>query len=434
MDWRSHYQARRLNAAEAVRHIQSGDRVVTGHACAEPTALIDAMVANAHAYTDVEIVHMVPMGPAKYCAEGMETSFRHNSIFAGPPTRKAIDAGRADFTPIFFSQVPRLLRTTLPVDVALIQVTPPDTHGYCSLGVSVDYTKAAAEAARTVIAQVNPRLPRTLGDSFLHVSEIDYFVDVELPVIELPRPPIGEVEAAIGRNCAELIRDGDTLQLGIGAIPDAVLAELGDKRDLGIHSEMLSDGVLDLIESGVVNNRRKTLHAGQCVVTFLMGSGRLYDFVHDNPMIYMAPVDYVNDPRMIAQNDNMVAINSCIQVDLRGQVVSSSVGLRQISGIGGQADFVRGATLSRGGRSIMAMPSTAKGGMASKIVPFIDQGAAVSTSQVDVDYVVTEFGIARLWGRTMRDRARQLIAVAHPDFRDELNAEYERRFGRLVLV
>jgi 4-hydroxybutyrate CoA-transferase len=434
MDWRSHYQARLLTAAEAVRHIESGDRVATGHACAEPTVLIDAMVDNADAYTDVEIVHMVPMGPARYCDEGMETSFRHNSIFAGASTRKAIDAGRADFTPIFFSQVPRLLRTALPVDVALVQVTPPDAHGYCSLGVSVDYTKAAAEEARTVIAQVNPQLPRTLGDAFLHVTEIDYFVEADLPVIELPRAPIGEVEAAIGRNCAELIQDGDTLQLGIGAIPDAVLAELGGKRDLGVHSEMLSDGILDLIEAGVVNNRRKTLHPGQCVVTFLMGSRRLYDFVDDNPMIYMAPVDYVNDPRMIAQNDNMVAINSCIQVDLRGQVVSSSVGLRQISGIGGQADFVRGATLSRGGRSIMAMPSTAKGGKASKIVPFIDQGAAVSTSQVDVDYVVTEFGIARLWGRTMRDRAQQLIAIAHPDFRDELNAEYERRFGRLALV
>lgn len=434
MDWRSHYRARLTSAAAAVQHIQSGDRVVTGHACAEPAVLIEAMVANACAYTDVEIVHMVPMGPAAYCAEGMERSFRHNAIFAGGSTRKAIEAGRADFTPVFFSQVPRLLRTALLVDVALVQVSPPDEHGYCSLGVSVDYTKAAAETARTVIAQVNPHMPRTLGDSFLHVTQIDHFVETDVPVIELPPPPIGEVEAAIGRNCARLVRDGDTLQLGIGAIPDAVLKELGDKKDLGIHSEMFSDGVVDLIEAGVINNARKTLHPGRCVVTFLMGTRRLYDFVDNNPMIQMAPVDYVNDPRVIAQNDNLVSINSCIQVDLIGQVVSSSVGLRQISGIGGQADFVRGATMSRGGRTIMAMPSTAQGGRTSKIVPFIDEGASVSTGRCDVDYVVTEHGVAQLWGRTLRARAEQLIAIAHPDFREELTEEYERRFARLALV
>lgn len=434
MDWRNHYRARLTSAAAAVQHIKSGDRVVTGHACGEPGVLVDAMVANAPAYTDVEIVHMVPMGPAKFCAEGMEGSFRHNSLFAGGPTRKAIEAGRADFTPVFFSQVPKLLRTSLPVDVALVQVSPPDGHGYCSLGVSVDYTKAAAEAATTVIAQVNPQMPRTLGDSFLHVSEIDHFVEVDAPIAELPVPSIGSVEAAIGRNCAELVRDGDTLQLGIGAIPDAVLRELREKNDLGVHSEMLSDGILDLIESGVVTNSRKTLLPGRCVVTFLMGSRRLYDFVDDNQMIHMAPVDYVNDPRVIAQNDNLVSINSCVQVDLIGQVVSSSIGLRQISGIGGQADFVRGAAMSRGGRTIMAMPSTAKGGTASKIVPFIDEGSSVSTGRCDVDYVITEFGVAQLWGRTLRERAQQLIAIAHPDFREELDAEYGRRFKRLALV
>jgi 4-hydroxybutyrate CoA-transferase len=434
MEWRTHYRLHLTSAADAVRYIHSGDRVVTGHACGEPSVLIDAMVANAAAYTDVEIVHMVPMGPARYCEEGMESSFRHNSIFAGASTRKAIDAGRADLTPVFFSQVPRLLRTTLPVDVALIQVTPPDEHGYCSLGVSVDYTKPAAEAARTVIAQVNPRLPRTMGDSFLHVSQIDHFVEVDVPVIELPPARIGEVEAAIGRNCARLVRDGDTLQLGIGAIPDAVLAELGDKKDLGIHSEMFSDGVVDLIEAGIVNNARKTLHPGRCVATFLMGSRRLYDFVDNNPMIQMAPVDYVNDPRVIARNDNLVSINSCIEVDLIGQVVSSSVGLRQISGIGGQADFVRGASMSRGGRTIMAMPATAQGGRVSKIVPFIAQGASVSTGRCDVDYVVTEFGIAQLWGQTLRERARQLIEIAHPSFHEELNAEFARRYTRPALV
>lgn len=434
MDWRSYYRSHLTSAASAVGHISSGDRVVTGHACGEPGVLIDAMVANAAAYTGVEIVHMVPMGPARYCAEGMESSFRHNSIFAGSPTRKAIDAGRADFTPVFFSQVPRLLRTALPVDVALVQVTPPDEHGYCSLGVSVDYTKPAAEAARIVIAQVNPQMPRTMGDSFLHVSQIHHFVEVDVPILELAPPVLGDIERAIGRNCASLVRDGDTLQLGIGAIPDAVLKELGDKRDLGIHSEMFSDGVVDLIEAGVVNNSRKTLNRGRCVVTFLMGTRRLYDFVNDNPMIQMAPVDYVNDPRVICQNDNLVSINSCVQVDLIGQVVSSSVGLRQISGIGGQADFVRGASMSRGGRTIMAIPSTAQGGAVSKIVPFLDAGASVSTGRCDVDFVVTEFGVAQLWGRTLRDRADQLINIAHPNFREELTAEHERRFARLATV
>ncbi|MDO5092041.1 MAG: acetyl-CoA hydrolase/transferase C-terminal domain-containing protein [Propionibacteriaceae bacterium] len=428
MDWKAHYRDHLTTAETAVQLIRSGDRVVTGHACGEPIVLTNAMVANAAAYRDVEIVHMVPMGPARYCAEGVEASFRHNSLFAGGSTRAAIAADRADFTPVFFHEVPELLRTALPVDVALIQVSPPDAHGYCSLGVSVDYTKAAAEHARTVIAQVNPQLPRTLGDAALHVNQIDCFVEADVPIIELPRPTIGEVEAAIGRHCASLVRDGDTLQLGIGAIPDAVLRELTDKHDLGVHSEMLSDGILDLIESGVVTNQRKTLHAGKSVVTFLMGSRRLYDFVDDNPAIHMAPVDYVNDPRVIAQNDNLVAINSCVQVDLIGQVVSSSVGLRQISGIGGQADFVRGASMSRGGRSIIAIASTASKGAVSKIVPLLEPGSTVSTGRCDVHYIVTEYGVAELWGQTLRERARRLIAIAHPTFRDELSTAFADRF------
>ncbi|MDR0593586.1 MAG: hypothetical protein LBG60_10115 [Bifidobacteriaceae bacterium] len=429
MDWRAHYREHLVTAERAVAHIESGDRVVVHHACAEPTALIDAMVARAEAYSDVEIVHMVPMGRAPYCAPGLEPHFWLNSVFNGGPTRKAIAEGRGDYTPVFFHQFPQLLRTALPVDVALLNVSVPDGRGYCSLGVGVDYSLAAAQAAKKVIAQINPQMPRTLGDCFINVTDLDAIVEVDAPVIELAPPNVSAVEAAIGRNCASLIRDGDCLQLGIGAIPDAVLRELGSFKDLGIHSEMFSDGVVDLVERGVVNNAKKTLHRGKSVATFLMGTRRLYDFVDDNPTVHMAGVDYVNDPRVIGQNDNLVSINSCVQIDLQGQVVSSSVGLRQISGIGGQADFVRGAAMSRGGRSIIACPSTAQGGRISKIVPFIDQGSAVSTMREDVEYVVTEHGIAHLWGLTLRQRAEALIGIAHPDFRDDLVAEYARRFG-----
>lgn len=413
---------------DAVRLISSGDRVVVGHACGEPTALLRTLVNNAERYRDVEIVHMVAMGEAAYCRPEMQPHFRHNSLFAGPATRKAIAEGRADFTPVYFSRIPDLFRHRLPVDVALVHLSPPDAHGYCSFGISVDYTKPAAEVARLVIAQINRNMPRTLGDTFIHLSDLDAIVEIDEPIIELGRPAIGDVERAIGANCATLVRDGDTLQLGIGGIPDAVLLSLEDKRDLGVHSEMISDGAVDLMEAGVITNRRKTFHPGRSLVSFLMGTRRVYDFAHDNPAVEMAPVDFVNDPNVIAQNDNLVSINSCIEVDLTGQVVSTSVGLRQISGVGGQMDFVRGATASRGGRTIMALPSTAQHGTVSKIVPLINAGAAVTTSRCDVDYVVTEFGIAQLAGRTLRDRARQLIQIAHPDFRSDLIKEFEQRF------
>ena len=371
---------------------------------------------------------MVAMGDSEYVKPGMEDHFRHNALFVGGSTRDAVNAGRADFTPIFFYEIPSLFKKNLPVDVALVQVSKPDKHGYCSYGVSVDYTKPACESAKIVIAQVNEYMPRTLGDSFIHVSDMDYIVEYNEPLIELPPAKIGDIEKKIGEHCASLIEDGDTLQLGIGAIPDAVLQFLTHKKNLGIHSEMFSDGVVDLIERGVINNRNKSFMQDKSVVTFLMGSQKLYDFVDNNPSVEMRSVDFVNNPNIVMKNDNIVCINSCVQVDLMGQVVSDSIGLKQISGVGGQVDFIRGASMAKNGRSIIAMPSSIKGKI-SKIVPFIDEGASVTTSRNDVDYVVTEYGIANLKGRTLRERAEALIRIAHPKFREELTKEYKRRFN-----
>ena len=427
MSWNEYYAAHTMTAEAAAALIHSGDRVVAQHACGEPSHLLDAMVANAAAYENVELVHMVAMGRAEYAQPGMETHFRHNALFVGGTTRAAIAQGRGDFTPCFFSDVPGFFETTLPVDVALVTVTPPNEDGKCSLGVSVDYTLAAVKHAKTVIAQVNRNMPFTHGPSTVDVTDIHCFVPFDAPIIPLAPPKIGPVEEAIGKNVAQLVRDGDTLQLGIGAIPDAVLKFLTEKKDLGIHSEMFSDGVVDLARAGVITNARKTLHPGKYVATFLMGTQKLYDFADGNPNLYLAPVDYVNDPFVIAQNDNMVSINSCVQVDLMGQVASESIGPMQISGTGGQVDFIRGAARSRGGRAIIAMPSTVKG-KTSKIVSVLDAGAAVTTCRCDVGYVVTEYGIAHLKGRTLRERARSLIQIAHPDFQDGLKAEFERRF------
>jgi len=428
MDWRAEYQKKLMTPEAAVERIKSGDRVVIGHAVGEPVTLTNAMVKNAENYKNVEIVHMVPMGDSLYCQPGMAEHFRHNSLFVGATTRNAVADGRADFTPVFFSDIPDLFRTTLPVDVALVNLSVPDEHGFCSFGVSVDYTKPAAECAKRVIAQVNTEMPRTLGDSFIHISNLDAIVEVSEPIIELPLPRIGEVERAIGRNCATLIQDGDTLQLGIGAIPNAVMSFLEEKKDLGLHSEMFSDGAVALMEAGIITNRRKNFHPGKSVVTFLMGTKHLYKFVDNNPAIEMVSVDFVNNPGIIARNDNLISINSCVQVDLMGQVVSSSVGLTQISGVGGQLDFVRGAKMSRGGKAIIAMPSTAAQGKISRIVSVVDHGAAVTTDRCDVDYVVTEWGVAPLHGRTLRDRANALIRITRPDFQDGLIEEYEKRF------
>ena len=430
MDWKTWYKDHVMTAGEAVQHIKSGNRVVVAHATGEPSYILDAMVANAANYENVEVLHMVAMGKAEYCKPEYDKNFHHNAFFLGATTRGAASEGRADFTPVYFSEIPGVLRDYLHPNVVMLQCSTPDEHGYVSLGVSVDYTKPAAEMADIVIAQVNKQMPRTLGDSFLHVTQLDCIVETDLPVIELAPPKITDVERGIGENVASLIKDGDTLQLGIGAIPDAVLLFLKEKNDLGIHTEMFSDGVVELVEAGVITNKKKTLHRGQSVATFLMGTRRLYDYVDNNPAVAMYPVDYVNDPYVIAQNDNLVSINSCVQIDLMGQVVSTSAGLRQISGVGGQIDFVRGANMSKGGRAIMAMPSTTGKGKISKIVPFLDQGSAVTTSRNDVNYVITEYGIAQLRGKNLRQRAAALIEIAHPDFREELRAEFRRRYPK----
>ena len=427
--WREIYSERLVTAKEAVKHIKSGNRISVSHAAAEPGHLIDALVANREAYRDVEIVHMVPMGKAEYVQGGMEPHFRHNALFVGAKTRKTVQDGHGDFTPCYFSQIPYIWSRALPLDAALIHVSPPDEHGYCSLGVGVDYSKHAVEQAKIVIAQVNANMPRTLGDCFAHVSEMDFIVAHDEPLVTLNPPKISDVERAIGENCASLVKDGDCLQLGIGAIPDAALLFLKGKKDLGIHTEMFSDGVVELVEAGVITNAKKNFNKGKMVACFLMGTRRLYDFVNNNPMVSMHPVSYTNDPYIAGQNDNLVSINSCIQVDLLGQVCSETVGTTQISAVGGQVDFVRATALSKGGRSIIAMPSTAKEGTVSKIVSVLDEGAAVTTNRYDVDYIVTEHGVAHLKYHTTRDRARMLINIAHPNFREGLKGVFEKRFN-----
>ena len=422
-DWQKAYQEKRMLAAEALQAVQSGNRVVSGHACGEPAHLMEALVARADELENVEVTHMLAMGAAAYAQPGMEKSFYHNALFVGGPTRKAVAENRGDYTPCFFSEIPRLFKNRiLPVDVALIQVSTPDDEGFCSYGVSVDYTMAAAESANTVIAQVNSHCPRT-GGAKIHVDQMDAIVEWDQPLIELKPPVITPLEEKIGQHVASLVQDGATLQLGIGAIPDAVLLFLKEKKDLGIHSEMFSDGVVGLAEAGVITNAKKTLNPGKFMATFLMGTKKLYDFVDGNPDVEMHPVEYINSPWIVGQHENMVSINSALQVDLMGQVNAEMIGARQFSGIGGQVDFVRGVSLAKNGVSIIALPSTASKGTISRITCELDRGAAVSTSRNDVHYVVTEFGIANLRGKSLRERAEALIQIAHPDFRESLKEE-----------
>jgi 4-hydroxybutyrate CoA-transferase len=426
-NWKSIYHNKIASAEQALQSVKSGDRVVTGHACGEPPTLVEALIARAPELCNVEIVHMVAMGPAKYAQPGMESSFRHNALFVGGSTRKAVEEKRADYTPCFFSEIPRLFRgKILPVDVALIQVTPPDENGFCSYGLSVDYTMAAAECATTVIAQMNRNLPRT-GGAKIHLDAINFIVEQDEPLIELKAPVISDIEKMIGENVAGLIPDGATLQLGIGAIPDAVLLFLTDKKDLGIHSEMFSDGVVVLAEAGVITNKKKTINPGKFMAAFLMGTRKLYDFIDNNPNVELHPVDYINDPYVVGMHENMMSINSALQVDLMGQVNAEMIGSRQFSGIGGQVDFVRGVSRAKNGKSIIALPSTASGGRISRIACELDRGAAVSTSRNDVHHIVTEYGVANLRGKSLRERAKALIAVAHPDFRAALTEEAKNK-------
>ena len=428
--WASQYRSKLASAREAVGLVRSGDRVWVHPGCCNPEPLVHALVARADELRDVELVHLMTLGAAPSADPRYAASFRHCALFAGANVRQAVNEGRADFVPVHLSDIPRLITTgRQPIDVAFVHVSPPDEHGFCSFGVGVDCTKAAAEAARDVIALVNVRMPRTLGDCFIHVSRFSHAVEVDLPVVELPRPAeLGQVSRAIGRRAAELIENGSTLQMGIGEVPDAILSELKDRRDLGIHTEMFSDGVVELFEAGVINGEAKTLHRGKIVASFVLGTRRSFDFLHNNPFVEFHPTDYVNDPFVIAGNDRMVAINAALAVDLTGQVCADSIGRSIYSGFGGQADFIRGAARARRGKPIIALPSTAKGGTLSRIVDALPEGAGVVTTRADVHYVVTEHGIAELHGKSLRERARALVAVAHPDFREDLlRAARDRR-------
>jgi 4-hydroxybutyrate CoA-transferase len=417
-----------VSPEEAVAGIKSRDQVYVQCAAAAPSFLLDALVARAPELHDVSMVHLHTEGPGPHLAPEMAPHFRHRALFIGPNARAAVNEGRADFVPVFLSDVPELfISGALPLDAVLVNVSPPDVHGFCSLGVSVEAMHAAIGAAKTVIAQLNPSMPRTLGESFVHVSQIDLACEVDQPPYETRPPEIGEIERRIGGFIADLIPDGATLQMGIGAIPAATAALLTDKKDLGVHTEMFTDAVVDLVEAGAVTGARKARNRGKLVAAFMMGTSRLYRFVHDNPMVEMRAVDFTNDTHVIRSFEHMTAINSAIEVDLTGQVVADSIGYRMYSGIGGQMDFIRGAALAPGGRPIIALPSTAgKHGEQSRITPSLKEGAGVVTTRAHVRTVVTEWGVAELWGKSLRERAKALIAVAHPDHRDFLIAEARR--------
>lgn len=416
-----------VSLEEAVGFVQSSDRVYVHGGAANPLTLVNAMIDLRPDLRDVEIVHLHTHGPARYAEPGMEGRFRHNALFIGANTRKAVLEGRADYTPVFLSEIPSLFIPggPLPLDIALLHVTPPDSEGNCSLGVSVDVALAAARNAKIVIAQVNPRMPRTLGHR-LAASEIDFGVQIDEELIESSMPAECVEAPAIGAEVAALVADGSTLQMGIGAVPDAVLQALHGHRNLGVHTEMFTDGLIDLVRTGAVNGSRKSINRGKVISAFTIGTRGLYDFVDGNEQIELHPVSYTNNVDVIAANERMVAINSALSVDLTGQVVADAIGVRFYSGIGGQVDFIRGAARSRGGVPIIALPSTAKGGAISRIIAELPAGSGIVTTRGDVHWIVTEFGARNLHGRTIRQRARMLVEIAHPDFRAQLEEEAGR--------
>ncbi|MDI1446774.1 bifunctional acetyl-CoA hydrolase/transferase family protein/GNAT family N-acetyltransferase [Polyangium sp. 6x1] len=426
--WQQRFSDKITTPEGAARSIPRGRRILIGSGAAEPARLVEAMVEHGHHLEGNDIVHLLTLGPAPYVKAGLERRFRHTAFFIGPNVRDAVAEGRADFMPVFLSDIPELIRSRrVRIDVALIQVSPPDAHGYVSLGVSVDIVRAAIDAADLILAEVNPRMPRTHGDSFLNIDRIQHLVPVDAPLPTRAAEPLDEVDRAIGRHIASLIPNGATLQTGIGRIPDAALAALEEHHDLGVHTEMFSDGVMCLALRGVINGRKKTLLPGKLVTSFVMGSQALYDWVHDNPVVEMRPSGFTNDPFIIAENDMMIAINAALAVDLTGQVAADTLMGRFFSGIGGQVDFIRGSARSRGGKPIIALRSTAKEGQVSRIVPGLEQGAGVVTSRGDVHYVVTEHGVADLWGKNIRQRALALIDIAHPDHRADLLAAAKQR-------
>ena len=411
---------RHASPADAVACIQSGQRVFIHGAAATPSFLVDALVAQAGRLRDVELIHIHVTGQVPYARPEYAPNFRVANLFVGHNMRPYVGTPRVDYLPCFLSEIPNLFRSgRRPLDVALLHVSPPDEHGFCTLGTSVDVAKAAADTAPILVAQVNPRMPRVHGDGFIHISRIHHWVEVDAPIPEFPPPPTGPEEGAIGRYAAQIIEDGATLQMGIGAVPDAVLKALSDHRHLGIHTELMSDGVLNLVRTGVVDNTQKKIHPGKIVVGFVTGTRALYDFIDDNPQVAMLDIAYINNPTIIARNPKVTAINSAVEIDLTGQVCADSVGHRIISGVGGQMDFIRGASLSPGGKPIIALPSRTKKGE-SRIVPTLKRGAGVVTTRQHVHYVITEYGIADLYGKTLHERARALLEIAHPDDREML--------------
>ncbi|HUI74719.1 MAG TPA: acetyl-CoA hydrolase/transferase C-terminal domain-containing protein [Candidatus Acidoferrum sp.] len=427
MIWQSEYRDKVKSAVHALQVVQSDMRVYIQPGCAEPETLVEALLQRAPSVRNVEVVHLLTLGNADYVKPEMAPHFRHNAFFIGRNVREAVNEGRADYTPVYLSEVEQLFESgAMPLDVALIQVSPPDHHGFCSFGVGVDTTLTAAKFAKHVIAQVNDQMPRTYGDSFIHVSQINAIVESSRPLCELPKENITDLHVAIARNVAGLIDDGAVVQTGIGGIPDAVLPFLMDRKDLGVHTELVSDSVIPLIEAGVINGERKNFKPRKIILGFVLGTKKLFDFVDNNPIFEFHPNSYTNDPIRIAQNHDMVAINSALQMDLSGQVCSDSLGTYFYSGIGGQVDFLRGAAHSKGGKPIIALPSTAKNGEISRIVATLTPGSGVVTSRGLIRYVATEYGVAYLHGKSIRERAKALIEIAHPKFRDELYEHCER--------